>query len=37
MVVDDTIYPQITTKKVLEILAEDEDGEKETNTKPKKS
>ena len=37
MVVDDRIYPQITTKEVAEILADDEGGEKETNIKPKKS
>lgn len=37
MVVDDTIYPQITTKKVLEILADDEDGEKGKNVGPTNS
>jgi NADH:ubiquinone oxidoreductase subunit E len=37
IVVDDTIYPQVTTKEVIEILADDEGEEKETNIKRKKS
>ncbi|OEU48882.1 MAG: hypothetical protein BA872_03150 [Desulfobacterales bacterium C00003060] len=28
MVVDDTVYPQVTTKKVVEILSKDKDGGK---------
>jgi NADH-quinone oxidoreductase subunit E len=28
MVVDDTVYPQVTTKKVVEILSNNKDGEK---------
>jgi NADH-quinone oxidoreductase subunit E len=30
MVVDDTLYPQVTTKKVIEILADDEDSKRKT-------
>ena len=37
MVVDDRIYPHITTKEVMDILTEDVDGEKETNIESKKS
>jgi NADH-quinone oxidoreductase subunit E len=36
MVVDDRIYPQVTTKRVIEILTEDEDGKKEENIAPKR-
>jgi NADH:ubiquinone oxidoreductase subunit E len=37
MVVDDTIYPKVTTKEVIAILTDDEGSEKETNIEPKKS
>jgi NADH-quinone oxidoreductase subunit E len=36
MVVDDTIYPNVTTKKVMDILAQAEDGEKKTNAESNK-
>ena len=31
IVVDDTLYPQLTSKKVVKILKSDEDGQEETN------
>jgi NADH-quinone oxidoreductase subunit E len=35
MVVDNVIYPNVTTKETIEILTEDEDGEKEKDVKSK--
>jgi NADH-quinone oxidoreductase subunit E len=37
MVVDDTIYPHVTSQEVIEILADNEDGEKKKNIESKKS
>jgi NADH-quinone oxidoreductase subunit E len=37
MVVDDTLYPQVTTKKVIEILTEVENDKKESNLGKNKS
>jgi NADH-quinone oxidoreductase subunit E len=36
MVVDDRIYPQVTTKRVIEILAGDGNGKKEEGMAPKR-
>lgn len=37
MAVDDTLYVQVTTREVAQILANNEDGEKETEIESKKS
>ncbi|MBW2018786.1 MAG: NADH-quinone oxidoreductase subunit NuoE [Deltaproteobacteria bacterium] len=37
MVVDDTLYPQVTTKKVIEILSDKKDGAKNEKIESKKS
>jgi NADH-quinone oxidoreductase subunit E len=37
VVIDDTLYPQITTKKLTKILASDSDGEKDEGTELRKS
>jgi NADH-quinone oxidoreductase subunit E len=37
MVVDDRIYPQVTTKEVIKILVDNERSNEETNIEPKKS
>ena len=36
MIVDDRIYPQVTTKRVIEILTENEDGKKEEGVAAKR-